>query len=109
MSFFDSELIKKEMDEITRLQEQVYGNTFSFYHMDDETKLEHVHLLRELLEKQRIMYTRLSLSDDPKAKDMQKHILNSASMMGLPDAVDMNVVFGKMQEMVDVMEAELEG
>ena len=44
--------------------------------MTREDKLTHVDKLTELLEKQRIMYTRLSLSDDPEARTFNhlKHL-----------------------------------
>ena len=41
--------------------------------------------LKDLIEKQKILYTRLSLSDDPEAKKMKENIIESASMMGLPN------------------------
>ena len=37
--------------------------------MTRENQLEHVDKLTVLLEKQKIMYARLSLSDDPEARD----------------------------------------
>ncbi|BCV08102.1 MAG: hypothetical protein CM15mL4_1560 [uncultured marine virus] len=42
----------------------------NFPTMSREDKLEHVDKLTELLEKQKIMYARLSLSDDPEAKEL---------------------------------------
>ena len=40
--------------------------------MSRKDKLEHIDKLTELLEKQKIMYARLSLSDDP-----EKELLNT--------------------------------
>ena len=62
--------------EIQELQEpkSVYTNVFKFSSMNKEEKLFHVGLLEKLIEKQKILYTRLSLSDDPDAKtDETKH------------------------------------
>ena len=35
-------------------------------------------MLSDLLEKQRVMYTRLSLSDDPKAVEMKENLVKSS-------------------------------
>ena len=85
MSFFDSDVVRAEMTEISELQEDVYRNVFKFPSMNKEEKKFHVAMLERLLDKQRILYTRLSLSDDPEAKSMMKdRIVESATMMGLP-------------------------
>ena len=73
-SFFDSEVVRSEMVEISQLQEEIYGSVFKFPYMDKESKIYHVNLLERLLEKQKVLYTRLSLSDDPSAKEMKNNI-----------------------------------
>ena len=65
--FFDSPLVQEVMDEINKLQEQIYSEVFEFADLDKEKKLHHLEKLDHLLEKQRNLYTRLSLSDDPRA------------------------------------------
>ena len=65
MSFFQSEIVQTEMKEISDLQEEIYKNVFSFPSMSNKDKLEHVEMLETLLKKQQVLYTRLSLSDDP--------------------------------------------
>ena len=106
--FFDSEVVRAEMTEISELQEDIYQNVFNFPKMNQEEKLFHVSLLERLIEKQRILYTRLSLSDDPAAKRMKENITDSAKMMGLPDDTDMNSIFGNMIKMLDVMKKQID-
>ena len=108
MSFFDSDIVRAEMTKISELQEDLYGSVMNFPRMNREEKLEHVNLLKELIEKQKILYMRLSLSDDPEAIEMKEKIYQSALMMGLPSEVDMNVVFARMSEMLAVMESQLD-
>ena len=108
MSFFDSEVVRKEMTDIQELQEEVYGSVFNFPQMDNEDKAEHIELLIELLEKQRILYTRMSLSDDPQAKKMKENIQQSAVMMGMPKDVDMATVFSNMEKMIEVMRQQVD-
>jgi hypothetical protein len=107
MSFFDSEVVRAEMVEISEMQEDVYQNIFKFPSMSKEEKVKHVELLEKLLYKQKILYTRLSLSDDPEAHEMKEKISQSASMMGLPPNIDMNVIFSNMSEMLKVMKEKI--
>ncbi len=108
MSFFDSDIVRAEMAEISELQEEVYSNVMTFPTMDDEDKVYHIKLLERLIDKQKILYARLSLSDDPEAKKMRQDIRQSATIMGLPANVDMNIVFGQMSQMVSVMKQQLD-
>jgi len=108
MSFFESDVVRAEMTEISELQEEIYSNVFKFPTMSREDKLEHINILERLLDKQKVLYTRLSLSDDPEAKEMKKRISESAVVMGLPENVDMNVFFRDMSEMVKKMKEQID-
>ena len=108
MSFFESEVVRAEMTEISELQEEIYGSVFKFPSMSKDDKIKHVDLLEKLLNKQQILYTRLSLSDDPEAVEMKQRIMDSASIMGLPPNVDMNIIFGNMTKMLEVMKEQID-
>jgi len=108
MSFFESEVVRAEMTEISELQEDVYKNVFKFPSMSREEQKFHVALLEKLIDKQRVLYARLSLSDDPEAKMMKNRIVESAQMMGLPKDADMNMIFSNMTKMLNVMKAEID-
>ena len=77
--FFDSEIIQEELAEINRLQEEIYGTLLSFSDMEKDERMENVEKLQTLLNKQQIMYTRLSLSDDPQAVEMKENLRRSGS------------------------------
>ena len=99
-NFFDSDIIQDELKEINKLQESIYGSILSFGMMSRETKLEHIEKLELLLEKQRVMYTRLSLSDDPKAVEMKENLRKSVALMGFPPETDMSILFGSMTKTI---------
>ena len=107
MTFFDSEVVRAEIVHINELQEQLYSKMFSFYTMDKQDKLEHVELLKNLIDKQKVLYARLSLSDDPEAKKMKDHISKSATMLGMPENVDMNTIFTNMEKLVGHMKEQI--
>ena len=108
MSFFKSDIVRAEMAEISELQEEVYSNVMKFHYMNDEDKIYHVEILEKLIDKQKILYARLSLSDDPGAKQMKDDIRKSATITGLPEDMDMSLVFGQMSQMVDLMKKQLD-
>ena len=108
MSFFKSEVVRSEMTEIAELQEYIYGNIFKFPTMTKEEKLEHVEVLEKLLEKQKVLYTRLSLSDDPEAIEMKHRVMESAVMMGMPKGTDMNIILSNMSKMLEVMKEQID-
>ena len=103
MSFFDSEIVRSEMAEIHELQEDVYENFMRFPYMNNADRAHHIDQLSKLLEKQKIVYERLSLSEDPDAKEMKENIMQSAKSMGLPANVDVARMFDQMSEVISMM------
>ena len=108
MSFFESEMVRAEMTEIAELQEEVYGSVFKFPSMSKDDKLKHVETMEHLLNKQKILYTRMSLSDDPEAVEMKEKIMHSAVMMGMPPGTDMNIILNNMSRMLEVMKEQID-
>lgn len=107
MSFFKSEIVQQELKDISILQEKVYEKVWEFPKMTNQDKLNHVEMLEDLLNKQRVLYTRMTLSDDPSAKDMKEQILTQARQLGFPPDVDLAYVFGNMTQIVDNMKKSL--
>ena len=106
--FFKSEVVRAEMAEIQELQEEVYETAFKFPNMPIEDQKYHVEVLERLIDKQRVMYTRLSLSEDPEAKQMKKQITSGAVDMRLPENADMNVIFNNMIQAVGMMRRHID-
>tara|TARA_B100001250_G_scaffold195119_1_gene167637 strand:+ start:358 stop:687 length:330 start_codon:yes stop_codon:yes gene_type:complete len=99
-SFFNSEIVREQLKEINELQSDIYGNAFAVNISSPESLKEHIEKLETLLEKQRLMYTRLSLSDDPEAKKMKEHLVKSITMLGFPEGTDMNMLFTGMKNTI---------
>ena len=99
--FFDSEIVQDELREINDLQQDIYGDLTDFPTLPDEKKKEHILKLTDLLERQRVMYTRLSLSDDPEAKALKKQLEMSVVMLGFPEGTDISVLFSGMQQTIE--------
>ena len=106
-SFFDSELVQKEMENITKLQDEVYKRVFEFPTMNKQDKLDHVEKLSSLLVKQQILYTRLKLSDDPEAKKMREEIIDNARELGFSQDVDISYVFSNITKVLGQMKTAI--
>ena len=79
MKFRDSPFVQRAVEEIDYLQERVreiavivhsYDKQFSEEEKND-MKLEFLHTLYALVEKEHNLYIRISLSDDPEANEMK--------------------------------------
>ena len=108
MRFLDSEIVQKEMQDIETLQKKVYGNVFNFPNMNREDKMKHIEILEELIDKQQIFYKRLSLSDDPKAKEIRNTVMESAEMFGFKSDGDLSLMFAQIAEAIKEMRKQLD-
>ena len=106
--FFKSEIVMEELREINELQEDVYVNIMKFGRMTKEEQLKHVDKLSALLEKQKVMYARLSLSDDPDALEMKENLRNSMTLMGFSPDTDMNYLFQSMRATIDSLRKSID-
>ena len=79
-----------------------------FPYMNNADRARHIDQLSKLIEKQKIVYARLSLSDDPDAKEMKENIMQSAQSMGLPANVDMQILLKQMTNMVSMMRKHID-
>ena len=106
--FFDSDIVKEGLEDIHALQAEIYGSAFKFGTMSREDKLDHIEKLTELLEKQRLMYTRISLSKDPEAIVLKEHLEQSVRLLGFPEGTDMSLLFSGMSHTIDNLKTQLD-
>ncbi len=108
MSFFDSEIVRAEMVEIDMLWGDITKNLWNIVSMNREEQKFYVSLLEKYLNKQKILYTRVRLSDDPQAQEWKDNLRNQATEMGLPEDMDINIIFNSMEETVKEMKEFLD-
>ena len=106
--FFESEIVREELESINELQREVYGTAMNFPTMTREQKLEHVDKLQTLVDKQRIMWTRLSLSDDQEAKDTLNHLKQSMTMLGFAPRTDVNSFFDTINKTIQSLRVNVD-
>ena len=106
--FFDSELVKEGLEDIHGLQTEIYQNAFKFGTMSRQDKIDHIDKLTNLLEKQQLMYTRISLSKDPEAVELKEHLEKSVQLLGFPEGTDMSLLFSGMSNTINNMRTQLD-
>ena len=106
--FFDSDIVREGLEEINELQMEIYGSTMQFPSMSREMKLDHVEKLTLLVEKQKIMWTRLSLSDDPEAKRTLEYLRQSISMLGFSPTTDVNSFFESVNKTIQSLRINID-
>ena len=106
--FFDSDIVRQELQEINELQMSIYRNAMKFGTFSREDKVEHIEKLTELLERQKVMYTRISLSDDKEAIDLKNHLQKSVELLGFPEGTDMLLLFSGMSNTIENMKSQLD-
>ena len=106
--FFESEIVREELEEIGKLQQAIYGNVINFPTMSRQEQLEHVDKLTELLDRQKIMYARLSLSDDPEAIELLNTMKSSFTMMGFPVDMNVNSFFDEARKTIETLRVSID-
>lgn len=100
-NFLNSELVKKSLMEIDQLQNEIYFALATPQLLSKEEKHEQLNKLEILLEKQRIMHTRITLSDDPDAKRMKDDFEETKIQMGISSELSAEDVFDNTEKMIE--------
>ena len=106
--FFDSDIVREELQKINQLQMSIYKNAMKFGTFSRDDKVDHIEKLTELLERQRVMYTRITLSDDQEAKDLKKHLQKSVELLGFPEGTDMLLLFSGMSNTIENLKKSID-
>ena len=111
-TFFQSELVRGDIQEMTSLQEFCFRCAMNLSLLDKEEKLEYFEALEKLIEKQKIFHARICLSDDPEAQSVAESIKKAIVLLGGNEELNPNDMFdellGKVQKFKDVLESGTE-
>ena len=102
--FFQSELVRGDIQEMAALQEFCFRSVTNLALLDKERKLQYFEALRKLLEKQKIFHARLMLSDDPEAKQVAANMKQAVVMLGGNANLDVRDMFDDLLKKIDAFE-----
>lgn len=109
--FFDSDIVRDEAREMERLQMKAMELTLAgpLSGGTKDEQLNYINTVRSLVEKQQIFYTRLKLSDDPRAVEICEQIEQGARMLyGWWETDDVLSLMREMLSKLDQFQAEIE-
>ena len=106
--FFKNEMVRGDIQEMAELQQYCMRAMMSFPALSPEKQYEYFEVLMTLIEKQKIFYTRLSLSDDPEAKNMLQSMKDGAVLLGAEPGDNLLEMFDDLLSKVDKMKEEAE-
>ncbi|UYA57496.1 hypothetical protein SCREM1_39 [Synechococcus phage S-CREM1] len=107
MSFFNSEMVQDHLQSIYDTYMELYDKSEELATMPKEEALKHIGKTKELVEKQKIFYTRLQLSSsiDEDAADMKHRIDLISNMFGYNNLIDS---LSSMEKYLDRVAADLD-
>jgi Domain of unknown function (DUF1825) len=108
MSFFQSELVRGDIQEMVELQQFCFRSAMNFVLLDTERKLEYFDALERLVEKQKVFYYRIKLSDDPEAKSVCETMKQGVIMLGATPGTPIEQMFDELLDRIHVMRTKLE-
>ena len=106
--FFQSELVRGDIQEMAALQEFCFRSVTNLALLNKERKLEYFEALRKLLDKQKVFHARLMLSDDPEAKQVADNMKNAVVMLGGDPNLDVRAMFDDLLTKIDEFEKHVD-
>jgi hypothetical protein len=106
--FFDSEMVKRTMDELQEMQDKLLLGIFNIPYYSIEEKKEYLKSMKDFLEKQKNLLFRMSLSDDPQAQIIKEQVLEAASLFGSKEVHSMDEYFKVLDDPIKMIEKSLD-
>ena len=107
--FFKSDQVQSTIAELTSLQQQLVTEMPYLPMMKPEQKKEHLRTLKSFLEKQKLFFFRISLSNDKEAVEMKERLMEAAKMFGVQDEINtIDAFFEKLNSTIEQIEASID-
>ena len=106
--FFKSEMVRGDIQEMAELQQFCMRSMVAFPVLSSEKKMEYFNVMETLIEKQKIFYSRLKLSDDPEAIEMAESMRDAIILMGASPDANISAMFDDLLTKVKMMKEKLE-
>ena len=107
--FFKSDQVQSTIAELTALQQQLVMEMPHLNRMKPEQKKDHLVTLKTFLEKQKLFFFRISLSNDKEAIEMKEKLMEAAKIFGVQDEINtMDAFFNKLNDTIKQIEASID-
>ena len=106
--FFKSAQVRAALAELAEIQDDLAHTMSSPRILSDDEKKDDGSKLKLFLEKQKLFFFRVSLSDDPEAVQVKEHILDTAQMFGFKEMTGMDKFFQQLDDTIKKVEKDLD-
>tara|TARA_Y100000033_G_scaffold13846_1_gene12895 strand:- start:205 stop:537 length:333 start_codon:yes stop_codon:yes gene_type:complete len=106
--FFDSEVVRESVMELEELQAELTMDLMHLAEYNLEERKDHLNRLKTFLEKQKIFFFRISLSDDPDALKIKAKVIEAAKMFGYSEIDGMEKFFQQLDVTIKKLEETLD-
>mgnify|MGYP005625968633 CR=1 FL=1 len=108
MSFFDSEIVRAEVAQVQKIQEEIMVGAVTYPTMTSGQKIILIDKMHDLLDKQKVLHARIKLSDASEAKDMLDKMKQTAYSLGIPRDTSIEDLFSQMEQVLKQMKINVE-
>ena len=108
MSFFKSEIVRGDIQEMLELQQFCFRSAMNLVLLDPDRKMQYFEALETLIDKQKVFYARAKLSDDPEAKSVIETMKQGVIMLGAEPNTSIESMFDQLLKKVQNMKQQLE-
>lgn len=108
MSFFEEELIRDELQEMTELYREIAAVMYSPYPKTSDSRRDCLDKLERLVELQELLYFRAKYSSDQEASEFVEMLRTSAAFLGVPTDIDVSQIFIQMKEDIAAAKEKLD-
>ena len=108
MRFFDSDQVQDTVMELEELQQELTMDLMHLGEYSVEERRDHLRRLKTFLEKQKIFFFRISLSDDPDALKIKEKVVEAAKMFGYNEIDGMGKFFEQLDQTIQKLEKTLD-
>ena len=108
MSFFKSDIVRGDIQEMLELQQFCFRSAMNFVLLDPDRKMQYFEALETLIDKQKVFYARAKLSDEPEAKSVIETMKQGVIMLGAEPDTSIESMFDQLLKKVQHMKQQLE-
>ena len=108
MRFFDSDQVRDTVMELEELQQELTMDLMNLGKCSVEERRDHLKRLKTFLEKQKIFFFRISLSDDPDALKIKEKVVEAAKLFGYSEIDGMGKFFEQLDHTIQKLENSLD-
>ena len=108
MRFFDSDQVRDTIMELESLQLELTNDLMHLAEYSVEERRDRLKRLKTFLEKQKVFFFRISLSDDPDALKIKEKVVEAAKMFGYSEVDGMDKFFDQLDHTIKNLEKTLD-